>query len=45
MYAILFKSRGFKDLEYYIDCLLGGHGHGGDGHGHFGLGYGVPFHF
>ena len=22
MYAILIKSRGFKDLEYYIDCLL-----------------------
>ena len=22
MYAIFFKSRGFKDLRYYIDCLL-----------------------
>ena len=22
MYAIFFKSRGFKDLRYYIACLL-----------------------
>ena len=22
MYAIFFKNRGFKDLKYYIDCLL-----------------------
>ena len=35
MYAIFFKSRWFKDLEYYIDCLLGGHGH--DEHGRGGL--------
>ena len=35
MYAIFVKSRWFKDLEYYIDCLLGGHGH--DEHGRGGL--------
>ena len=35
MYAIFLKSRGFKDLKYYVDSSFDGGGHGN----------GVPFHF